>query len=354
MTTAPKLLIVRHGEGRGRLNDYWGSFWDHLRQNRPEIHDHLRFVETGQALPAMDDVRAVLFLLGDPLSQLYPDCYDHAARIRDIAAERGIPVHNDPDALSRFGRVTQHQSWRTADVPTPRVERVSSREDLYRLVSTVGPSFIFRSEHGHSQRDMILVRSDQDLDALLSAVPRPEGVFIEFVDSRAGYLERDPSSVYARYYHKRRSIVVGDTVRTNHLYFSASPIVGLASSTFNARFRVAEAITHPRTFLKELYWLRECLREDYRHWAGVSEFESVLVRATRALDLSFAAIDYSVFADGRIILWEANPYPGAVTYAKMPRLRRVPSRAKGIFDSLGAGLLRLLDGPSDRSTTGGS
>jgi hypothetical protein len=347
------VLVVRHGPGRGRLGEYWGDFWSYLRESRPGIFARLRFAETGGSLPELEGVGAVLFLLGDPLRDLYPECYDFAVQLRDMAIARGVRVLQEPEALARFGRRSQYSAWREHGIPTPRVDTFGSTAHLRRLASEFGRPFLLRADHGHSQRDIRLVRDDGDLDTLTEGADDLRGVIIEFIDTRQGYIDTDPRSLFARYYHKRRIHVLGDTVRTNHIYFSLDPIVGLVTSTFHFRRPHVRELSEPLPYLRQFFrWKRysrlmECVREDYEHWERASEHEEIMIRATRALGLTFSAIDYSTLADGSVVLWEANPYPGGATNSPMPRLRRSRRRAEGIFDSLGEALLELVDRPGD-------
>lgn len=54
--------------------------------------------------------------------------------------------------------------------------------------------------------------------------------------------------------------------------------------------------------------LSELLEADEAYFKGPVQGASELVAAVKALGLDFAAVDYSIQPDGRIIVWEANPY----------------------------------------------
>jgi hypothetical protein len=67
-----------------------------------------------------------------------------------------------------------------------------------------------------------------------------------------------------------------------------------------------------------------------------------MAAAVRALDLDYAAVDYSSRADGSVVLWEANPHfgqPGRRNrnlYRRRRTRRRVQSYREAIGDFLGA------------------
>ena len=66
-----------------------------------------------------------------------------------------------------------------------------------------------------------------------------------------------------------------------------------------------------------------------------------MARAVRALELDFAAIDYSRKPDGSLVLWEANPHPSLPVWRHqaLPVARRLRGRWLRLFD----GALRFLD-----------
>lgn len=351
MNDSGVILIVRHGRGRGRWlrygpaageeMSYFQPFFNHIRERRPGLFARLRFFDTGDPQPSLDGVGAVLFLLADPLAELYPECYQEAVRIRDDAVRHGIPVYQDPDALAGFGRVSQADKWLEVGIPAARVRAFKSRDELRKVAHGMGLPLMLRKDYGHCQTDIRLVMNQPDMNLALGEDGESEGVVMQFVDCREGYRQDNPSSVYACFYHKKRALVLGDTVRTNHVYFSEHPIVGLHSSTFRFSRPGKSDLRRPGPYLQRFFWLPKCIREDYAYWESVVDDEAVLLRATKALGLSFAAIDYSTLADGSVVLWEANPYPGCLTRSPMPFLRRSRRRATGIFDSLATGLERL-------------
>ena len=60
------------------------------------------------------------------------------------------------------------------------------------------------------------------------------GTLAAFVNTRRPYREQEDDSVWARFFHKKRLFVFGDIVRTNHVFFSRSPIVGMKNSIFRS------------------------------------------------------------------------------------------------------------------------
>ena len=110
------------------------------------------------------------------------------------------------------------------------------------------------------------------IDRFLGPIPR------ELVDTRDGL---DGS------YRKYRYFAIGDQGVTSHLQISREWITrGEARvSGDNARFEELDYIGRP----------------DPNHAA--------LQRARRALGLDYVAFDYGYDAEGRVVVWEGNPYP---------------------------------------------
>jgi hypothetical protein len=67
--------------------------------------------------------------------------------------------------------------------------------------------------------------------------------------------------------------------------------------------------------------------------------------ACRALGVDTAAIDYATFADGRVVLWEANPYFFLFSVGNyiLPRERRFEERYQAFYDALRRFLECLLE-----------
>jgi hypothetical protein len=151
--------------------------------------------------------------------------------------------------------------------------------------------------------------------------------------------------VYARFHHKKRIYVLGDRVRTEHVFFSKAPLVGARSCTF-ARLDRLPRWGRGIALLRAPQ--REALREDVDFWRRDAEHAELMVRAVRLLGLSFAAIDYSERADGSVMLWEANPYPSlpALRRMRVPELRHGEARIESYHRAIGEFLGGLLAAPA--------
>ncbi len=335
---AGTLLIVRHGPGRGprvRLRAFRPRYleraFDDLARRAPALGRAIRQWETGHSLPDLDSVHAIVFLLGDPLRELFPDCHEEAERLAEMATTRGIRLINPPSALSNSIKSVQARRWRDAGIPCAEQFRFASRDELMALIDKVPFPALLRPDLHHAQASMFHCETAEDVHRLNAETIRYPGTLTPFVDCREGYRRVAPGTPWATHYHKKRILVFGDHVRTNHVFFSERPIVGLNSSTFGY-YRSLNPVR--RAILGHRY--RTHFDCDNAFWELGSEHEELMVRAVRTLGLDLGAIDYATRADGSPVLWELNPnfalhmWPFEI----LPRRRRLKERMPSFHDAL--------------------
>jgi hypothetical protein len=364
---AEKILIVRHGPGRGRLSNYLQWALDDIAKRWPRLSERFRFHYTGEAAPDLSGVGAVVFWLGDPLRERYPDCYVESARIRDAARAHGVRIINDPDALSNTIKSVQAHRWHAAGVPTPAHYPFATRNQLEDALGIATFPAILRADRLHALEGMHVCATPGDVLALPDETIRYPGAIAEFIDVRSGYETSNPGTVWSQLFHKKRQYVFGHVTRTSHLFFSPEPLVSSSTCTFrlapehvsrwqrgvarltkrlpqaNARRWKAILAKNPAS-QREFDLLQDALREDLQYWEAGSEQTDVMTAAMTALGLDFAAIDYSSLADGSVVLWEANPHfnlPPA-RQRMLPKERRTLERLTSYGDAVAEFLGSLL------------
>lgn len=335
---------MRHGSGRGRLPGYLAPALKRLAALEPDRLAGVRFHETGAGgAPDLSDVGAVFFWLADPLREMYPDCFAEAAAIEARARELGLELVNPPSSLSNSIKSVQAKLWQEAGIPTPACFAFADRAGLEDAVARTGFPVLLKSDTLHAQERMVFCASAEELRAHADAALPMPGVASPFVDTRAGWAAARPGTPWSRSYHKKRLIVFGDEVQARNVFFSDGPIVGLSTSSI-WRYRPREG----RPSRPGLFGLgrreRAEVAIDLTYFRdGVGDAPELMRRAARALGFGFAAIDYSVFADGRVCLWEANPYhyvPGPRSYV-LPEQRHFQERYDAFCRALGAYFGRL-------------
>lgn len=300
----------------------------------------VRLHETGGARPPLEGITAVVFWLADPLREHFPACYEEAVAISEEARSRGIPIVNPPEALSNSIKSRQSGLWRAAGFETPRWARFHDDAELRAVAHGTAFPLLIRADEAHGHKRVRIVRDQAELATVDPASLQLPGSVAPLWDVRESYRARDPDGVYARYHHKKRIYVLGDRVRTEHVFFSGHPVVGAASCTFGRYHRLPSAL-HGLSRVRGRD--RRAIEEDLAYWRSIEQDAEIMVRAARTLDFAFAAIDYSQRADGSVILWEANPHPILPDCRKvsLPRQRLAAERAASYQASIGDFLMGL-------------
>lgn len=331
------VLIVRHGVGRGpkvhcrsMRPAHCQPMFDTIARRWPDLARRFRFWETGGPQPAVDNVAAVVFLLQDPLRETHPACFEEAVELANRARASGARIVNAPESLSNTIKSKQFRLWHDAGLPTPRCVAFESIDQLHAAAAEIDAPMILKADRQHAQKHTLLVPDQESLRRIPSeSIPIP-GSLSPAVDTRSGYAEIDPQSPYATHYHKKRVMVFGKHVRNNHVFFSDQPIVGCLSSTFN-HFRSPNLIRRVIGNVR----CRSHVDHDLCYHHSPCDDPETLVRAASVLGVEFCAIDYSSHADGRIVLWEANPYFSLHRWpvAVLSRQRRLRERIQNIHET---------------------
>lgn len=289
------VLIVCHGPDRGRVSTFLPLLLRSIRRGQPRLRRLLLLHATGMPPPSLAGIGAVLFMLGDPLD-CYPQCAAEARAIAADARARGITVLNSPEGLENTSKARQSSIWRRAGLPCAGATPAENEDMLRSLLPQLSFPAILRFDKGHTQVGMFFCATIEEAEKCLPKLRYP-AVALDYIDTRSSWKEAEPDSIFASYFHKKRSMVFPGAVFNNHIFFSSDPIVGSHSSTFAA----AESGAAPPR-------IDEMIRADIDYSLSPPEQPDLMRAAVRALGLDLAAIDYSSLPDGRIVLWEANPY----------------------------------------------
>jgi len=312
-------LIVRHGPGRGRLQPYIQQCFDTLLERDGVLRDGLAFHATGGTAPDLDGTRGILFLLADPLEELYPDCYAEAVSIARDAERRGIRLYNPPQVLAEHSKGRTAALLADAGIPCPRARPYRDRTELVRLLEDAEYPAILRADTDHAQIDARVLRDSGALaDPASGPVPAP-GVLSPLVDVRSGRKATGRPDPFRRWVHRYRAFVFGDICMPGHLHFSGSWVVGghnviwdlVDSRSRWVRDRLGAGRLNglAQRLIRTDPWYRAGRAADIRFRREGPPDPELFVRAARALGYDFVAFDFGRLPDGRPIIFEANPYP---------------------------------------------
>jgi hypothetical protein len=292
VSTAKPVMLVVHGPGRGKRRTFLPWVLNEIAV-RPALRPLVHVYGTGTPRPSLDGFGAVVFMLIEPIEN-YPECEAEALALSAAARRLGIRVVNPPEALNNTIKSRQAAIWGKAGIPCAAAEPAADAAALREIIERIRYPVILRFDNGHLQKGVFVCK---DKKAALEFLPRVTfpAVALQFINTRPSWVRAQPDSIMARYFHKKRSMVFPTEVLNNHVYFSSVPIVGSRTSTFGAAERG-----------EPVKGLEQMLEADIGYSFAAPEAPKLMQTAVRALGLDVAAIDYSSFADGRIVLWEAN------------------------------------------------
>jgi hypothetical protein len=196
-----------------------------------------------------------------------------------LAAEcdaHGIPIINRVDRLTNAGKSSAAHLLAGAGLPTARTVRIENFTEFRNSYAGMNFPLIIREDWGHGET-MVRVADPAELRQVrLEDFARP--LAVEFVDTGN---ERDGL------FRKYRYLAAGECGVAVHLHASR------------------DWITRGTNCEDDEYLLRE--EADYIN--SPHPHHELFQRARRALELDFVAFDYAYDRGGRLIIWEANPYP---------------------------------------------
>lgn len=351
MNSDGRLLIVRHGPDRGRLQPYIQQCFDTLCEGNPALRDRLAFYPTGDTLPSLEGVTGVLFLLADPLDSLYPECHADASSIADRAVALGIPLYNPPTLLSAHSKSRTASVLGAHGIECPPAYVYRDLEQLRRLLESHELPVILRADSDHAQLNARVLEKPGDVEDLeVGPVPYP-GVLSPMVDVRIGRKRDGPWDPFHKWVHRYRAFVFGDICMPGHLHFSPSRVVGgddvIWERMDESSRRIAERLGTGRLNglaqrgIRMSPWYRAARAADIEFRRHGPPDPSFFVSAARALGYDFVAFDYGVHPDGRPIIFEANPYPfinpmpGGILW----RERELDEYTRRMYDAIGRYLI---------------
>jgi hypothetical protein len=205
-------------------------------------------------------------------------------QIQDECDRRNIPVLNRVENLSRTVKSVGAQCYAAAGVRTPRVIVIHDPDAFTRNPREIPFPLIIREDRRHAAETCVVHEPAELRRVRWSRFVRP--VAAEYIDVR------DPRDGL---YRKYRYIVAGPFGVPRHLIVSQSWEV-----------RAAQRLRNRETRAQELAFLEQ---PEPNH--------ALFRRIQQSLRLDLVAFDYSYDAQGQLVIWEANPYPG-LGYASGP------------------------------------
>lgn len=268
-----RFLVVRHA---GKNPSFYDILLDWLEQHLPGVRARFEL----RLLPChvRDWSRYALHVpwFQDPIQRWSPVAYRWARRLGVHSDLHGIPIVNRVENLANAGKLEAARRIAAAGIRTPRMVRIADERWFRETLGGLEPPLLIREDWGHGDR---VCRGDSVGEVRripLRQFCRP--IAVEWIETR---------SADDGLYRKFRYVAAGDVGVPHHLQITDAGIARGLGRRYDSQTRKEE--------------LAYVSQPDPNHQR--------LQLARTALQLDFAAFDYSYDQDANLVVWEANPYP---------------------------------------------
>jgi hypothetical protein len=274
-SSGPEFLVVRRLQFRLRPH-FYDVILGWVAENFPEFAPLFRIRHLPCHVAPGANVALHIPWLQDPVQRWSQRRYAQANRLAAECDALRIPIVNRVDRLINASKSVGSRLMAEAGVRTPRIVPISDPEEFKDTLLGIDPPLFVRDDWRHGGE---MLRADTLEEARRLPVDRFERpVAVELID-----IPSREDGIYRKY----RYIAAGELGVTHHLQMS--------------RHWIARGDNREKTEVSR--------DEELSYIASPDPNHAVLQRARAALGLDFLAFDYSYDYDGRIVVWEANPYP---------------------------------------------
>ena len=270
---SPEILVVRRWQFQTHFYDVILQW---ISDNFPEYLPMFRIRYLPCHIPRRRNVVLHVPWLQDPVQRWSKRRYRLANRLAEECDAHGIRIINRVDKLLNASKSVGARLMLDAGIQTPRIEPISNMEDFRETFLGIDLPLFVRDDWQHGSK-MLRADTREDVHRLpLEQFARP--VAVELID-----LPDRSDGLYRKY----RYVAAGDHGVSHHLQVS--------------RDWITRGNNREKTDLSRDEELAYIAEQDPNH--------AELQRARKALGLDFLAFDYSYDHEGRVVVWEANPYP---------------------------------------------
>lgn len=242
-----------------------------------------------------------------------------------LVAGAGVPVINDPAAVTRTGRIDNAARFsRIEGVRTARTRAIAREalagSDGSRRLAELGFAFplLLRSPGYHTGRNFVRVEAAADLPAAAERLPGDDLLVIEYLDARG----RDGSA------RKFRVMMIDGRLHPLHLAISQN---------WKVHYFTSDMADQPAHRAEEEEFLRNMPAVLGRR--AIRALEAIQA----ALGLDYAGIDFGLSEHGDLLLFEANATMVIARPSEDPRWAYRRAAIDGAVDAVVAMLRRKAD-----------
>jgi len=321
-----RFLVVRHPAKKACFYDVILQW---VTEHVPELRGCFELRLLPYRLPKDADYALHIPWLQDPVEAWSPVAYRQACQLARQCDQRGIPVVNRVDQLSNAVKSVSARRLAAVGIRTPQVRLIENADEFRRTRLGLELPLIVREDLGHGGA-MLRADSNDDLQRLpVEQLRRP--IAVELIDVRS------PQDCLFRKY---RYVVAGSLGVPHHMQVTEHWIT-----------RGTIRVHTPQVDQEEIDFI-----------SRAQPLFDLFQRARQALQLDVVAFDYGFDGRGRMVIWEANPFPhfhlprGRLSYLRPAMHRTLAAVVHLYLERAGLAipqrLAAILDSPAvSRSVT---
>lgn len=256
---------------------YNWAFFRWLARRHPDDAARVRVSTVDEAERAPVGGAALLLpWVQDPVAERDAVLFERMQAIEERHRHAGARIVNPVASVSSAIKSRALATLRGCGLRAARTARVDRATPFAALADALGMPFLVRGDRGHGGTIARVATPDELARVPWETLAHP--VALEFIDTRG----RDGL------YRKTRTFFTGSRGIVRHLVVSRSWCVH-AADRVRTRAALEEELAH-------------LARPDTPHHEDLD-------RARRALGLDVVAFDHSLDREGRLVVWEPNPFP---------------------------------------------
>ncbi len=269
-----RILVVRQSDHQSTYNNYF-LYW--VSQNVPEARPLFELHDLPCEINDWERYGLFLPWLQDPLKERFPHIYQYAKPIAEKCQQYNIPVVNPIDNLSNsIKSLAAEKIGSIEGIRTAKTIPITDIETFKQTLGGLSTPFFIREDWVHGCKIFFIQNLDDLNNVPLEKFIAP--IAVEFLDVK------NEDGLYRKY----RYFAMGD---------EGIPGPLMISKSWEVRDNDDRVINE------------SIIAEEIAYFSGEDPNHHLLQQARKALGFDFMAFDYSYDTDGKLIVWEPNPFP---------------------------------------------
>ncbi len=267
-----RILVVRQSNHQSTYNNYF-LYW--VSQNYPEASQLFEVHYLPHKIENWDSYALFIPWLQDPLKERFPEVYKQAKELELKCQENNIPIINPIDKLSNSIKSIAAETIRSVGIRTAKTILISNPETFKETLGGLSIPFFIREDCVHGSKTFLIKHPDDLQNVPFESLSQP--IAVEFIDTQS------EDGLYRKY----RYFAMGD---------EGIPGPLMVSNSWEVRDNKSRVINE------------SIIAEEISYFSGNDPNHDILQKARKALGFDYMAFDYSYDSEGKLIVWEPNPF----------------------------------------------